>query len=153
MDLVWVGLAVWLAVIPGGRLFEWGIVSRLDGWHRLSLQDRGCPDRSANDDAPFRSGKDGQLLGQWERGCYVVAAIMGHPGFTLLWVALKVGVQSDYWKRDSRIALNLYLVMNLANVAIGLLIAWGALQWIDYQSLRAVFQAPVGGGVGWQPLF
>jgi hypothetical protein len=92
----------------------------------------------------FKSGGDGIVLGIAERFFFVFATCFTYPGFPLLWVGLKVGVQSKSWTEgkegNERERLNAYLIMNLISVAIGYLCAWAVFGFEDPSTIIGRFK-------------
>jgi len=106
------------------------------------LLDKKTTDESGHSQKsePFAYGVSGILLGMIERFFFVFAIIFGYPAFPLLWVGLKVGVQSKEWTADNnRDLLNAYLIMNLISVAVGYVCAWGALGFADHEAIMNHF--------------
>lgn len=126
----------WLMTPSISSLFTWGLISAVGGalvhyiitknWNRI------------NNNASYNLTS--KILGSTERFFFVFAVCFGYPSFPVLWIGLKVGVQSSSWVGDEkREMFNTYLVMNLLTAAIAYICAWGALGFAEYDQLVRLF--------------
>ncbi len=105
-------------------IFLWATVAAITSLFVFQVAIPAFADREKD---PWQIGWDGALIGVAETYFFVFATCFGYPMVPLLWVGLKVGVQSNKWKTGSRMHLNVYLFMNLLSVAIGFVGAYLAL--------------------------